>query len=208
MKAEHFEILVEEQSIEAFLTPVLPRIIGDSATFQIHAYQGKHDLLRKLGARLRAYAKWLPENSRIIVLVDRDDADCAKLKKQLEREAETAGLPSRFSVAGPAWRVANRIAIEELEAWYFGDWAGVRRAYPNVPRTIPNKAAYRSCDAIRGGTWEAFERILRRAGYFQGGLRKVEAATRIGSAFSAADCVSPSFAAFRRVLLEAVGSHA
>ncbi len=31
-------------------------------------------------------------------------------------------------------------------------------------------------DAIPGGTWEAFERVLQRSGYFQTGLRKLEAA--------------------------------
>jgi len=44
-----------------------------------------------------------------------------------------------------------------------------------VSPTIPNHAGYRDPDAIRGGTWEAFERILKRHDYFKTGLRKVEA---------------------------------
>jgi uncharacterized protein DUF4276 len=48
-----------------------------------------------------------------------------------------------------------------------------------VPTTIPARAGYRDPDRIRGGTWEAFERILQQAGYFAGGLRKIEAARAV-----------------------------
>ncbi len=208
MRAEHFEILVEEQSMEVFLTPVLPQIVGTRATFAIHAYQGKSDLLKKLGSRLRGYSKWLPPSTRIIVLVDRDNGDCNQLKKRLEDEAAEAATLSRSAAAGGPWRVANRIAVEELEAWYFGDWASVRSAYPAVPGTIPRKAKYRNCDAISGGTWEALEKILNQAGYFQGGLRKVEAAIQIGRFFNTDTCSSPSFSAFKNALTEAVNTAA
>ncbi len=198
MKTEHFEILVEEPSMEAFLVELLPRLLTET-TFTVHVYQGKRDLLNKLQARLRGYAKWLPANARIVVLIDRDDDDCAALKKQLERDATVAGLPTRSrGVAG--WRVVNRIAIEELEAWFFGEWASVRQAYPKVPATIAKKAPYRNSHTINGGTWEALERVLKRAGYFSGGLRKVELATAIGRHFDHKVCVSASFNAFRNVL--------
>ena len=205
MKADHFEILVEELSMEAFLTLVLPKILGSNSTFTIHSYRGKPDLLKKLGARLRGYAKWLPATSRIVVLVDRDDDDCKLLKQKMELLAGEAALATRSTTGGASWRLANRIAIEELEAWYFGNWDSVRLAYPSVPESVPNKAAYRACDAIKGGTWEALERILRRAGHFQGGLRKVEAASKIGSGFDPDSCTSPSFAALRYAVAEAVG---
>jgi len=55
---QHFEILVEEPSMEAFLRGVLPRLIN--ATFEIYPFQGKQDLLDKLERRLRGYAAWLP----------------------------------------------------------------------------------------------------------------------------------------------------
>ena len=87
----------------------------------------------------------------------------------------------------------------------FGEWTAVRLAYPKVPETIPQQAPYRQPDAIDGGTWEAFERILRRAGYHAGGLRKIEAARQIGARFEAGNCRSPSFVSFRDALLEAVG---
>jgi hypothetical protein len=113
MSVEHFEILAEEPSMEAFLTELLPRLLDEKQTFTIHVHQGKADLLAKLEARLRGYARWLPANARIVVLIDRDDDDCAALKTQLERAAIIAGLTTRASrVSGSVWCVVNRIAIE------------------------------------------------------------------------------------------------
>lgn len=37
-------------------------------------------LLARLPERLRGYASWLPDTWRIVVIVDRDDADCTTLK--------------------------------------------------------------------------------------------------------------------------------
>jgi hypothetical protein len=144
---------------------------------------------------------------RIIVLVDRDDDDCIALKKQMEQAAKAAGLLTRATCRAQ-WRVVNRLAIEELEAWFFGEWTGVRRGYPKASKAIPGKAAYRQSDAIAGGKWEALERILKSAGYFSGGLRKTEAAGAIGRQFDPALARSPSFLAFQNALLEAVASHA
>lgn len=204
MKAEHFEILVEEPSMEAFLGEVLPRLFGDSATFMVYTHQGKLDLLRKLSARLRAYSKWLPSNYRIVVITDRDVDDCLALKQHLEDCASRAGLCTRTRGGMPSWQLVNRIAIEELEAWFFGEWEGVRQAYPNVAANISTRAQYRDCDAITGGTWEALERILKRSGYFTGGYRKVEAAREIGRYFDPTRCSSTSFRILRDALHEAL----
>lgn len=204
MSTEHFEILVEEPSMEAFLEELLPRMLSDDATFKVYVHQGKRDLMRKLAARLRAYAKWLPENYKIIVIVDLDGDECTTLKERMENCSTTAGLSTRSNAGAMAWQTVNRIAIEELEAWFFGDWQAVRAAYPNVAANIPTRAQYRSSDAIAGGTWEALERILRRGGYFDGGYRKVEAAREIGRHFAPARCSSASFRALRDALSEAL----
>lgn len=202
MKANHLEFLVEEPSMEAFLCEILPKILNGLATFSIHAYQGKPDLLKNLPGRLRGYSKWLPADTRIVVLVDRDDENCSALKQRLENAAVDAKLATRAS-EGPNWRVVNRIAVEELESWFFGEWASVQKAYPKASKSIASKASYRHCDAISGGTWEALERVLKKAGYFSAGLRKVEAARQIGQYFEPAACVSPSFAVLRLALAEA-----
>ena len=134
------------------------------------------------------------------MLVDQDDDDCRALKTQLERAAAAAGLLSRAEARGHPWQVANRIVIEELEAWYFGDWGAVRAAYPRVRPNIPRQARYRDPDAIQGGTWEAFERLLKRHGYFTTGLRKVEAARAVAAHIDPARNSSRSFEKLRAVI--------
>ena len=62
MTANHLELLVEEPSMEAFLRSLLPRLLPHDRSFEVHSFQGKSDLLGKLQARLRGYAKWLPDN--------------------------------------------------------------------------------------------------------------------------------------------------
>lgn len=205
MRAIHLEILVEEPSMEAFLRQVLPGMLGQETSFQVYPFQGKDDLLAKLPDRLQGYANWLPVGWRIVVVVDRDNDDCQDLKQRLERMAAMADLATRTAADRP-WQVVNRIAIEELEAWYFGDWAAVRQAFPKISKAIPGKAPYRHPDAIAGGTWEAFERILQQAGYFKGGLRKTEVARAMGSVFDVRRNTSPSFLAFREILLESLSN--
>jgi hypothetical protein len=203
MAVSHIELLVEEASMEAALRTLLPRLLGE-LSFQVYPYQGKLDLLKRLPDRLRGYAAWLPLDHRIVVVVDRDDDDCRELKQRLEQIATGAGLQTRSQAGGPTYQVVNRLAIEELEAWYFGDWDAVRAAYPRLSKVIPNQANYRDPDAIKGGTWEAFERVLQRAGYFQTGLRKIEAARAVASHLQPASNRSRSFCVFRDVLMEMI----
>jgi hypothetical protein len=205
MTAAHLEILVEEPSMEAFLRELLPRLLGEEVSFSVYPHQCKDELLNKLPQRLMGYATWLPPDWRIVVIVDRDDDDCKLLKARLEKMASNAGLLTRSDCAGgESWQVANRIAVEELEAWYFGEWNTVLGAYPRVSAAVPGKASYRDPDAISGGTWEALERVLKRAGYFQSGLRKVELARELGRQMNWESNRSGSFCVFRDTLLEAV----
>ncbi len=206
MKAGHLEILVEEPSMEAFLLGILPKLLGKQTSFQIYPFQGKDDLLNKLPARLRGYAAWLPATMRLVVLVDRDDDDCARLKGRIEKIGEEAGLQGKKEGGQRQWQIVTRIAIEELEAWYFGDWDAVRSLYPKVKKTVAKVARYRDSDAISGGTWEAFERLLQKAGYFKNGLRKIEVDRALGREFKPSQNRSPSFQVFCRALLEAVES--
>jgi hypothetical protein len=137
-----------------------------------------------------------------VVVVDRDDDDCRKLKARLEKMAAQAGLTTRSSAKQGPYIVVNRLAIEELEAWYFGDWEAVSAAYPKAPKNIPAKASYPSPESIKGGTWEAFERIMQATRYFAGGLRKIEAARTIAEPMMPSRNTSRSFCALREVLAE------
>lgn len=188
--------------MEAFLRALLPRLLGDAVTFNVYPHQGKKDLLHRLPNRLRGYTTWLPPTSRIVVVVDQDDDACQQLKQRLERMAADAGLLTRTAAGSAVWQIVNRIAIEELEAWYFGDWQAVRAVYPRVRAAVPRQA--RNPDAVVGGTWEAFERFLQKAGYFKSGLRKIEVARELGAIIDPARNSSHSFHVFRSALLQAV----
>jgi hypothetical protein len=177
MPVEHIEIMVEEPSMETALLRLLPKILG-SISFSVYPFQCKNELLDHLPVRLRGYRSWLPDNWRILILVDRDDDNCVVLKRRLEEISRACGFVTKSSASGTGYQVINRLVIEELEAWYFGDWEAVRAAYPRSPANIPNKASYRNPDDIPE-PWEAFERVLQRVGYFKGGLRKNEAARKI-----------------------------
>ena len=70
---------------------------------------------------------------KIVVLIDEDREDCLKLKKQLEDIAISAGLiPKSSCQKYKSFQVLNRIVVEELEAWFFGDVQAIRQAYPKV----------------------------------------------------------------------------
>jgi len=201
MSLERLEVLVEEPSMEEFLRILLPRLLG-SITFRVYPYQCKQELLARLPDRLRGYASWLPQNWRIMVLVDRDDEDCHNLKESLEKTCKEVSLSTRSSSGGREYSVINRVVVEELESWYFGDWKAVREAYPRVPKAIPHKAKYRNPESIAGGTWEAFERILRKAGYFRNGLAKIEAARAIAPHIVPERNKAESFRLFYSTLLD------
>jgi hypothetical protein len=197
----HLEVLVEEESAKAALELLLPKILGGQVSFKFHDFQGKKDLLKNLPARLRAYRKSMTAERRIVVLVDRDREDCRSLKRRLEEIARGVGFFTKSS-PGPRdrFQVLNRIAVEELEAWFFGDVQAIAAAYPGVPATLDRKAKYRDPDAIRGGTWEALERILQNAGHHRAGLAKIEAARAIASRMDPNRNRSRSFRHFRDAL--------
>jgi len=189
--------------MEAFLRALLPRLVPQDRTFHVHPFQGKTDLLGKLESRLRGYAAWLPADWRIVVVVDRDDEDCRVLKNQLESIAGRAGLRTPARAGKAPWQLVNRLAIEELEAWYFGNWAAVRSAYPRASERVPGRKGFRDPDAITGGTWEAFERVMQAHGYFRGGLLKIAAAHAIGAHVDPARSRSASLTAFCGAIKEA-----
>lgn len=201
---EKLIVFVEEYSMEAALERLLPKLLGD-VEFEIFRFQCKDDLLKHLPNRFKGYSAWLPASWVILVLVDLDDEACRDLKTRLEAMAAHAGLLSKTAAGhGGRFQVVNRIAVEELEAWFFGDWQAVQNAYPRVSSTVPQKAAYRDPDAIAGGTWEALERVLKQAGYFSSGLRKIEFAREVAPYLEPERNTSRSFRAFSNAISAAL----
>jgi Domain of unknown function (DUF4276) len=197
MRYSHLEILVEERSMQTLLKALIPKIVHD-VTFKVYPFDGKRDLLRNLEARLRGYARMFETwtDAAVVVLVDEDRSDCEELKMKLEAAAKNAGLGTLSCPRGGQFRVLNRIAVEELEAWFFGDPNAVMKAYPRVQRRAFSSRALHHPDAIGGGTWEALERLLNKHNYHLGGLRKIECAADIGLHMDVANNTSTSFKNF------------
>ena len=149
----HLELLVEEESAKAALEVLIPRIVGPDHSFDIHPFRGKQDLLEKLPSRLRAYSKWIPDDWRIVVLIDEDRQDCVALKQTLVDHAARVGL---------ARRTLCRIAVEELEAWFLGDSQAITQTFPRVSARYTRWKRFRNSDAVAGGTWEALEWLLAK----------------------------------------------
>lgn len=142
----HFEILVEGQSERTALEPILTKILGSYGnphTWRIHKHRGIGELppdstsrpnpknptlLHNLPSKLRAYGKSLGDDEAVIVLVDLDDRpDCRAFKQELS---------ALLALCNPPPRCKIRIAIEELEAWYFGDRSALASAYPQADKSI------------------------------------------------------------------------
>jgi Domain of unknown function (DUF4276) len=145
------------------LEGLLPRLIPNHS-FEIYPHQGKGKLandprkapdpkhrgvLDLLPATLRAWGKSLsPDTDRVVLLVDLDNDNCIWL---LER------LSDMLSTIEPAPSCLFRIAIEEVEAWYLGDWTALKRAFPKAQK---NRWSSYTQDSICG-TWEELQRVIQ-----------------------------------------------
>ena len=173
------EVLVEEASAEEALRHLLPRVLGCRARAKVINLGSKYKLLKALDHRLRAYRIRIDkgEDLRVMVLVDRDDDDCCRLKAKLERAATHAGLPTKSRPGNHRVRVVNRIVVEELESWFVGDPAALRKAFTKLPAIDAARGMFRNPD--HGGSWEALHRFLKKHGIYKNSYPKIEAARRI-----------------------------
>ncbi|MBI2419903.1 MAG: DUF4276 family protein [Ignavibacteriales bacterium] len=194
----HLEVLVEEPSAEAALQNLLPKILSSPVTFKIIVHQGKSDLLKKLAPKLKSYAKWIGHGVKIVVLVDKDRNDCKELKKWLNKTAADAGLVIKTNVGDFTnnFQILNRIAVEELEAWFLGDKKAITKSYRRVKIAELEKPKFSNPDTI-ANTWEELEKLLQKYGYYQVGLSKIQNARIISGNMDINHNTSPSFNAFR-----------
>ena len=174
------EVLVEEASAEEALRHLLPKVLRGRARVKVINLGSKYKLLKVLGDRLMAYRKRIDKGEalRIVVLIDRDDDDCVKLKAELERMASTARLPTKTHTdAESRFLVLNRIVIEELESWFIGDPAALRKAFSKLPAIKGNAGIFRNPD--NGGSWESLHRFLKKYGVYKSSFPKIDAARKI-----------------------------
>jgi hypothetical protein len=155
----HFEILVEDASGKIALEHIVKKILGPYGrphTWRLIPYKGigrlpknlrgkidpqKRILLDRLPQILRGYGKSLTKDCFVIVLVDLDDRDCREFKKE---------LLTLLDKCNPAPQTLFRIAIEEIEAWFFGDREALLNIYPKANKNILDNYEQ---DSICG-TWE------------------------------------------------------
>lgn len=108
-------ILLEEESAQAMLEGLLPRLMPEGIHLRCIPFQGKQDLEKQLVRKIRGYQN--PEAS-FVVLRDLDShADCKVLKARLATLCGQAGRPETLV----------RLACRELETFYLADLAAVEK---------------------------------------------------------------------------------
>ena len=165
-----FEILVEGQTELTALSILMKNIVGEYGkphTWKIHKHRGigripddpsakpnKHDqtLLHNLPSKLRAYGEEGQNDVVVVVLVDLDNRpDCLAFKSD---------LASFLNYCEKKPKSLFRIAIEELEAWFFGDQLSIKKAYPKARQQILDEYAQDS----QCGTWEKLAEAIYPGG--------------------------------------------
>jgi len=234
----HFEILVEDSSGKVALENLIPKIVGTEHTFRIHAYKGigripkglkpssdpsKRILLDQLPQLIRGYGQTFASysaNTVILMVICDLDQQCLSTFRQ--------ELLSLVDACIPRPETQFCIAIEEGEAWYLGDIAAVKKAYPTAKDAIlhsysfPEKFCTTSSSAKMGqnfsghlyindsicGTWETLAdalfsggaKKLSKAGWQTIGKEKATWAARISPQMNVNNNLSPSFCYFRNKL--------
>lgn len=205
----HFEILVEDSS-GAKLEAVLPKLLGEHGnphSWNTHGYKGigripkkemhanadpaKRMLLDQLPRILRGYGK-TPGVDAVVVVLDTDKRNCVDFLAELK--AVAAGC-------NPAPNTLFRLAIEEVEAWYFGDRQALEEAYPRAKADVLNRYVQDSAC----GTWELLadaihtggSAAIKKAGWPLPGQIKHEWAEKIGPLLDPDRNASPSFGKLR-----------
>lgn len=219
----HFEILVEDQSGKKALDILVPKIIGDGHTFNVHPYKGIGRIPKNLGNQsdasnrflldqlpklLRGYgntfAKYPADYPAAVILVCDLDGKCLKAFRQ--------ELLHILNACNPQPETRFCVAIEEGEAWFLGDIPAVKSAYPKAKDAVLN--AYVN-DSICG-TWELLadavyhggSATLSAKGWQAVGAEKSQWAEKISPYMDVTQNLSPSFAYFRQKLIELAGAPA
>ena len=213
----HFEVLVEDQSGKKALDILIPKIIGDQHTFKVHAYQGigripknlrvreninSRPLLNLLPKLLKGYGKTFsgyPDNypSAVVLVCDLDD----KCLKAFRRE-----LVDILDSCNPQPETRFCIAIEEGEAWFLGDLAAIKAAYPsakdNVLKGYVNDSICGTWELLADAILSGGSSRLKNKGWQITGRQKSIWAEKITTRMDIDNNASPSFCYFREKVRE------
>lgn len=217
----HFEILVEDQSGKKALDILVPKLISDEHTFNVHPYKGigripknlgnntnasKRILLDQLPKLLRGYGNTFanyPDDypAAVILICDLDNKCLAQFRKELY------GI---LDACHPKPETRFCIAIEEGEAWFLGDFPAIKMAYPKAKDSVLNGYVN---DSICG-TWERLadavfyggSQALSTKGGQAIGAEKSIWSEKIAPHMDVANNKSPSFNYFREKIRELAGT--
>lgn len=219
----HFEILIEDQSGKKALDIIIPKIIGNDHTFNVHSYKGigripkdlkrfsdphKRILLDQLPRLLRGYGKTFAnfpyDYSAVVFLVCDLDDKCLK--------AFRMELFSLLADCNPQPDTRFCIAIEEGEAWFLGDLPAIKKAYPRAKNSILSTYSH---DSICG-TWEKLADAIYPGGAHSLSKQGWQVVGKIKSDWAETICPnmnvetneSPSFCYFRDKMREVAISQA
>jgi len=205
----HIEILIEDSSGEKLLQTLLPKIMGKQGhphSWRMHPYKGigripkglskggdpaKRMLLDLLPGLLRGYGR-TPGIDAVAVILDSDRRDCHGFLTELKTIAEGCD---------PAPRTMFRLAIEEMEAWYFGDEKALLQAYPRAKRDVLHRyiqdSVCETWETLADAVYPGGSAAIKIAGWPLPGQIKHEWAEKIGPLLVIDRNISPSFSKFR-----------
>jgi hypothetical protein len=192
---------------------LLPKLLGDAATYRIRSYKGighipknlqsnndvgKRLLLNQLPRLLRGYGK-VPHIEYVIIICDLDNRN----KKQFLTE-----LKGVLDACNPKPNTRFCLAIEEFEAWYLGDFNAIRKAYPKARNSILNKYVNDDiCDTwelLADAVYKGGSRALTKEGWQAVGKQKSIWAQKISPHMNVEDNDSPSFQFLRTKIRQCI----
>lgn len=209
----HFVILVEDISGQTALEILIPKIISTQQhKFKIHYYKGighipkdlksaseanKRILLDQLPQLIQGigqtFSQYPPDYPAVLIVIcDLDNRCLSTFRRELLDIVNKCNLPPKTQFC---------IAIEEGEAWYLGDFAAIKKAYPKAKQKVLD--SYTN-DSICG-TWEKLadavfsggKQKLSKQGGQAIGLEKTNWANNIPPHMDVDNNLSPSFCYFR-----------
>jgi Domain of unknown function (DUF4276) len=212
----HIEFLVEDSSGKCLLEILVAKVLaqqGDQHSWRIIGYKGVGRLPRDLAGNPNPKNKALLNNlprlvkgygntpgiDAIVFVLDSDRAECRILLQEILNAIDKCEPKPQNTLV--------RLAIEEIEAWYFGDRDALLTAYPKGKVNNLNEYLQDSiCD-----TWERLADAIYPGGMnaikkhnINPGDLKHEWARTIGPLMDVDANTSPSFNKFRTGLIRLI----
>ena len=147
-------VVFSEEPSAAIVVRELASRVASERDVRVVEHQGKSDLRDSFPRKIRAWVH--PPDTRFVVLMDNDGADCRKLKSALFERIP----PARRS------RARVRLIIHELESWYLGDLPALQKAGFIAQaglQALKGRAKFRNPDALTNAKDE-FLRLVEQKG--------------------------------------------